>query len=99
MEWRNDPEVQDSIRELLTLSKEPLGVLLNALGKHNDGSPPFQFLKVLGMFVWRYDEYLKVNTEADSLELSIASIANDPTVQALVGNMMRNNLDRGLGLE
>lgn len=99
MEWRNDPEVQDSIRELLTKSKEPLGVFLNALGKHNDGTPPFQFLKVLGMFVWRYDEYLKENTEADSLELSIASIANDPTVQSLVGNMMRNNLERGLGLE
>jgi len=51
------------------------------------------------MFVWRYDEYLKVNTEADSLELSIASIANDPTVQVLVGNMMRQNLDRGLNIE
>lgn len=99
MEWRNDPEVQDSIRELLTQSKEALGGLLNALGKHNDGTPPFQFMKVLGMFVWRYDEYLKENTEADSLELSIASIANDPTVQALVGNMMRNNLDRGLNIE
>ena len=99
MEWRNDPEVQDSIRELLTITKEPLGGLLNALGKHNDGSPPFQFLKVLGMFVWRYDEYLKENTEADSLELSIASIANDPTVQILVGNMMRNNLEGRLDIE
>ena len=99
MDWRNDPEVQDSIRELLTKSKEPLGVLLNSLGKHNDGSPPFQFLKVLGMFVWRYDEYLKENTETDSFELSVASIANDPTVQILVDNMMRNNLDRGLNLD
>lgn len=99
MGWRDDSHVQDTIRELLTEMKEPLGDLLNALGKHNDGTPPFQFLKVLGMFVWRYDEYLKTNTESDSLELSIASIANDPTVQILVGNMMRNNLERGLNLE
>jgi len=99
MGWRDDSLVQDAIRELLTEIKEPLGDLLNALGKHNDGTPPFQFLKVLGMFVWRYDEYLKTNTESDSLELSIASIANDPTVQILVGNMMRNNLERGLNLE
>ena len=98
MDWRSDPEVQDSIRKLITESKEPLGDFLNSLGKHNDGTPPFQFLKVLGMFVWRYDEYLKENTEADALELSIASIANDPTVQILVGNMMRNKLDSGLNL-
>lgn len=99
MEWRSDPEVQDSIRRLLTETKEPLGEFLNALGKHNDGTPPFQFLKVLGMFVWRYDEYLRTNTEADSLELSLASIANDPTVQMLVGNMMRNNLEGRLNIE
>lgn len=79
--------------------KEPLGDFLSALGKHNDGTPPFQFLKVVGMFVWRYDEYLLTNTESDSLELAIASIANDPTVQVLVGNMMRANLERGLNLE
>ena len=42
---------------------------------------------------------LLTNTEADSLELSLASIANDPTVQMLVGNMMRNNLEGRLNIE
>ena len=54
MGWRDDSLVQDAIRELLTEIKEPLGDLLNALGKHNDGTPPFQFLKV---------SYVKITTQ------------------------------------
>mgnify|MGYP003648097422 FL=1 len=99
MEWRDDPEVQDSIRNLLTTVQSDLGNLLNALGKHNDGTPPFQFMKVLGMFVWRYVEYLEHNTESDSLDLTLASISNDPTVQNLVGNMMKTQIERGLNIE
>ena len=99
MEWKQDGEVQDLLREYLVNQKEDLGNLLNSLSKHNDGSTPFQFLKVWGMFVWRYSTYLEENTETDSLELTIASVMHDPTVQNMVGSMVKNQIDRGLNIE
>lgn len=99
MEWKQDGEVQDFLREYLVNQRDDLGNLLNALSKHNDGSTPFQFLKVWGMFVWRYTSYLEENTETDALELTIASIMHDPTVQNMVGSMVKSQIDRGLNLE
>lgn len=98
MEWKHDPEVQDLLKEYLINQKDDLGNLLNSLGRFNDGSPPFQFLKIWGMFVWKYAEYLQGNTETDALELTIASIAHDPTVQNMVATVLRSQIDRGVGL-
>ena len=98
MEWKHDSEVQDLLKEYLVNQKHDLGNLLDSLGRFNDGSPPFQFLKVYGMFVWKYCDLLKDNTEADALELSIASIVHDPIVQNMVATVLRSQIDRGVGL-
>ena len=99
MEWKQDPQVQDALRGYLVNQKEGLGNLLNALTPHNDGTPPFQFLQVLGKFVWRYVEHLKTNVESDALELALSDVANDPTVQMMVGSMVQSGIDRGINLE
>ena len=79
--------------------KDDLGNLLNSLSSHNDGSPPFQFLQVFGRFVWSYSKHLEKETESDSLELAIADVANDPTVQLMIGNMVQSGINRGLNIE
>ena len=99
MEWKQDPQVQDALRAYLVNQKDDLGNLLNALTPHNDGTPPYQFLQVLGKFAWRYVEHLKTNVESDALELALSDVANDPTVQMMVGSMVQNGIDRGLNLE
>jgi len=99
MEWKHDGGVQDALRSYLVNQKDDLGNLLNSLSPFNDGSPPFQFLKVWGMFVWKYVEFLEHNTETDALELTLATIANDPIVQNMVAQIMRQQIERGVGLE
>jgi len=99
MEWKHDANVQEALKDFITIQKEALGNLLTSLSPHNDGSPPFQFLQVYGKFVWRYVHHLETNTETDSLELAIADVANDPTVQLMVGNMVQSGINRGLSLE
>jgi len=99
MEWKHDADVQEALKNYIINQKDDLGNLLTALSSHNDGSPPFQFLQVYGKFVWRYTHHLETNTESDSLELAIADVANDPTVQLMVGNMVQSGINRGLSLE
>ena len=99
MEWKQDPQVQDALRQYLVNQKQDLGNLLEVLSPHNNGSPPFQFLKVLGKFVWRYVDHLESNVESDALELALSDVANDPTVQLMVGNMVQSGIDRGLSLD
>lgn len=99
MEWKQDPRVQDALRHYLVNQKQDLGNLLEALSPHNNGSPPFQFLQVIGKFVWRYVDHLQSEVESDALELALSDVANDPTVQMMVGNMVQNGIDRGLNLE
>lgn len=99
MEWKLDAMVQDALKHYLVNQKEDLSTLLNALTPHNDGSPPFQFLQVFGKLVYRYCHHMETNTETDSLELAIADIANDPTVQMMVGNMVQSGINRGLNLD
>lgn len=97
--WKEDGAVQDALREYLVNQKEDIGNLLTALNPHNNGSPPFQFLQVLGKFVWRYSEHIKTEVETDALELTLADVANDPTVQLMVSNMLHSGLNRGLNLD
>ena len=99
MEWKQDPQVQDALRHYLVNQKQDLGNLLEVLSPHNNGSPPFQFLQVLGKFVWRYVDHLESNVESDALELALSDVANDPTVQLMVGNMVQSGIDRGLSLD
>ena len=99
MDWKQDGEVQDCLRNYLVNQKEDLGNLLTALNTHNDGSPPFQFLQVFGKFVWRYNHHIQTEVETDSLELALADVANDPVVQALVSNMVQSGINRGLSLD
>jgi hypothetical protein len=99
MEWKQDAIVQDALKHYLVHQKDDLSKLLNALGTHNDGSPPFQFLQVFGKFIFRYTHYLEANTESDALELAISDVANDPTVQLMVGNMVQSGINRGLNIE
>lgn len=98
MEWKHNAEVMDALRSYLVNQKEDLGNLLNELNQFNDGSPPFAFLQIWGMFVWKFVSYLEENTESDALELTIASISHEPTVQNMVASMMRSQLDKGLGV-
>ena len=60
MEWKQDPQVQDALREYLVNQKEgfrkPYSThLLRIIMEHLH----FQFLQVLGKFAWRYVEHLK----------------------------------------
>ena len=98
MNWNQDAQFQEAIRKYLENQKDDLGELLNALTPFQDGSPPFQFLKVWGMFVFRYCSNIEKNTESDAWDLTLAEVSNDPTVQRMVGSIVANNLDRGLGV-
>jgi len=99
MEWRNDPLVMDSLSLFLKNQKPDLGKLLETLHDHNDGSPLFQFLQIYGMFVFRYSDHLKVQTESDALGLTLADISNHPTVQNMVAGMVQAQIDRGMKLD
>ena len=99
MKWSESPEVHESIRNYLINQKEDLGNLLNSLSPYQDGSPPFQFLKVWGMFVFRYCENMRKHTELDAWNLTIAEISNDPTVQGMVAKIVSNQINGGLNIE
>ena len=98
MDWKNDPEVMDAFHQMATLTKDPLNEFLNAIGKHNDGTPLFAFLQIYGVFVNRYCDHSTKETETDSFGLALAEVANHPTVQRMVASMMRQQIDRGLGV-
>lgn len=98
MEWKHDPSVQEAIRNYLINQKDDLNQLLISLDNHADRSPPFQFLRVFGMFIFRYSDNIKNHTEIDAWDLTIAEVSNDPAVQSMVGKMMNQQLDRGMGL-
>ena len=98
MKWSESPEVHEGIRNYLINQKDDLGDLLNSLSPYQDGSPPFQFLKVWGMFVFRYSDNIQKHTELDAWNLTIAEIANDPTVQRMVSRIVGSSIDRGLNL-
>ena len=99
MDWKQDVEVMDSLATLLKNQKEDLSVFMEAVMKHNDGSPMFAFLQIYGVLVIRFGEYLKLNTEIDALDLTLGEIANHPTVQSMVASMMQKKLDGGLGID
>lgn len=98
MKWSESPHVHEGIRNYLINQKDDLGYLLNSLSPFQDGSPPFQFLKVWGMFVFRYADNLRKHTELDAWNLTIAEVANDPTVQRMVSKIVGSSIDRGLNL-
>lgn len=98
MKWNDNAQVQEAIRTYLTNQKEDLGNLLNTLTPFNDGSPPFQFLKVWGMFVFRYVANLEKYVETEAWDMTIAEISNDSTVQSMVSQIMHNQLNKGLGV-
>ena len=99
MEWKHDPHVMDLIRNYLVNQKDDLNELLTAIHAYNDGTPPYQFLQIFGVFVVRYSEHIQTNTETDALELTLAEIANHPSVQLMVSSMMSQGINRGLNLE
>ena len=98
MKWNESPEVQEAIRKYLVNQKDDLGNLLNTLTEFNDGSHAFQFLKVWGMFVYRYSANLEKYVETEAWDLTVAEISNDPTVQGMVSKVMHNQLNKGLGI-
>lgn len=89
----------DALSIYLRNQKPDLMAFLNAIGKHNDGSPMFAFLQIFGIMVETFDRYSKTLTETESLDLTLGEIANHPTVQTMVAQMMQKKLDGGLGLE
>ena len=99
MEWAKDAEVVDHLTILLGNQKEDLGNLLESLHQYNDGTPLFAFLQVYGMFVFRFVDHLQTQTEIDALNLTLADIANHPTVQGMVAGMVQQSIDRGLNLD
>ena len=98
MDWKQDVEVMDAVDTLAKATCEPLNAFLNSIGQYNDGTPIFAFLQIYGVFINRYCEYAKHNTEVDSMQLALSEIANHPTVQRMVANMMQKQLDRGLNI-
>jgi hypothetical protein len=70
MEWKHDSNVMDLFRAYLVNQKEDLKNLLEAIFQYNDGTPPFQFLQVFGVFVVRFSELIETNTETDALDFS-----------------------------
>lgn len=96
MEWRNDPEVMDQLTTFLKNQQEDLGNLLDSLHDFNDGSPLFMFMQIYGMFVFRFVDHLKEQTESDSLGLTLADISSHPTVQNMVAGMIQNKIDKGI---
>lgn len=99
MEWKQDAVVVDYLSHLLSNQKEDLGNFLESLHDYNDGTPLFAFLQIYGMFVFRFTDHLKTETELDALDLTLADISNHPTVQQMVANMMKQQLNRGLNIE
>ena len=99
MEWKHDSNVMDLFREYLVNQKSDLQNLLEAIFQYNDGTPPFQFLQVFGVFVVRYSELIETNTEIDALDLTLAEIAQHPSVQLMVSNMATQQLNRRLDIE
>lgn len=99
MEWKHDVNVMDALVDYVKETKDPLNKFLNALGEYNDGSPMFAFLQIYGVLVNRMDHYLTANTEVDALDLSLAEIANHPTVQSMVASMMQRKIDGGLNID
>jgi len=99
MEWRNDPQVMDQMTSFLKNQKVDLGNLLESLHDHNDGSPLFMFMQIYGMFVFRFTDHLKEQTESDALGLTLADISNHPTVQNMVAGMIQKQVDRGINHE
>ena len=59
----------------------------------------FAFAQIFGMFVFRFSDHLKEHTETDAINLTLADVANHPTVQGMVANMVQANINRGLNLE
>ena len=99
MEWKQDARVADKLSILLVNQKDDLGNFLEALHDFNDGTPLFAFLQIYGMFVFRFTDHLETQTELDALDLTLADISNHPTVQQMVANMMKQQLNRGLNIE
>lgn len=99
MDWANDADLMDKMTIWLRNQKDDLGNLLEALHPHNDGTPMFAFAQIFGMFVFRFSDHLKEHTETDAIHFTLADVANHPTVQGMVANMVQSNLNRGLNLE
>ena len=96
--WSEDVGVMNALDEFLINQKDDLRKLLIEIYKHNDGSPPFQMFQVYGKFVMIYSELRQIHVETDAYELTVAQIANDPTVQNLISKMLGASLDKGLNL-
>lgn len=99
MDWKHDVEVMDALVDYLKETKDPLNRFLNAIGQYNDGTPMFAFLQIYGVMANRFVHHLESHVETDALELTIAEVANHPTVQNMVASMMQKQLNRGLNLE
>ena len=89
----------DALCTYVKETKDPLNGFLNEVFKFNDGTPMFAFMQVYGVFVNKMAEHLKTHTESEALDLTLAHVANHPTVQNMVASMMKKQLDRGLNLE
>ena len=98
-DWKQDAEVMDSLAVLLREQKDNLVRFLNAIGNYHDGSPLFAFLQIYGFLVVKFEEHSAEHTESDALELSLGEVANHPTVQGMVAQMMQKKLDGGLGID
>ncbi len=99
MDWKHDVEVMDALSSYLKETREPLNRFLNAIGQYNDGTPLFAFLQIYGVLTNRFVDHLNQHVETDALEITIAEIANHPTVQGMVASMMQKQIDRGLQLD
>ena len=99
MDWKQDVDVMDALSIYLQATREPLNDFLNAIGNYNDGSPLFAFLQIFGVMNNTFVDHLEKHVETDALELTIAEVANHPTVQNMVASMMQKQLDRGLQLD
>ena len=98
MNWKHDSDVMDKLTALLKNQKDDLNDFLTAIHPYNDGSPMFAFIQVFGIVVVRFDTHSDRETESDALNLALADVSNHPTVQTMVAQMMKQQIDRGLGV-
>jgi predicted glutamine amidotransferase len=99
--WQEDSATMTAFDAWVCNQAHDMNVFMENLMQFSDGTPPFAFMVVLGKFVVNYNQARTVGdaTETEALQVATAAMANDPIVQQLVGQMMANGINRGVGLD
>lgn len=99
MTWQDDASTMTAFDAWITNQATDLNVFMENLMGFSDGTPPFAFMVVMGKFVINYTQMRDEGdaTETEALREAIALMANDTLVQQLVGQMMANGFNKGVG--